>query len=107
MLPKLNRLHFQAVNLYILIKLSKRHCTVYPDGYLIHCLFVVLLYLINSIGGKQEIDLDKSYSEYMDENIFLLLQAKHTAATLIQGKENGLIEGYRNYFRSVFCSSNH
>ena len=39
-----------------------------------------------------------SYSEYMDKNIFSPLSMSHTAATLIQSKENGLITGYRNYF---------
>ena len=39
-----------------------------------------------------------SYSEYMDKNIFSPLSMNHTAATLVQSKENGLITGYRNYF---------
>lgn len=39
-----------------------------------------------------------SYSEYMDKNIFSPLSMSHTAATLAQSKENGLIKGYRNYF---------
>lgn len=39
-----------------------------------------------------------SYSEYMDKNIFSPLGMSHTAATLVQSKENGLITGYRNYF---------
>lgn len=47
--------------------------------------------IIESVSGK-------SYSEYMDENIFLPLHMEHTAATLEQSKENGLIKGYRNYF---------
>lgn len=38
------------------------------------------------------------YSEYMDNNIFSPLSMNHTAATLVQSKENGLIKGYRNYF---------
>ena len=39
-----------------------------------------------------------SYPEYMDKNIFSPLSMSHTAATLVQSKENGLITGYRNYF---------
>ena len=39
-----------------------------------------------------------SYSEYMNKKIFLPLNMEHTAATLEQSKENGLIRGYRNYF---------
>ncbi len=39
-----------------------------------------------------------SYSEYMNKNIFSPLGMSHTAATLVQSKENGLITGYRNYF---------
>lgn len=39
-----------------------------------------------------------SYSEYMNKSIFLPLHMEHTAATLEQSKENGLIRGYRNYF---------
>ena len=39
-----------------------------------------------------------SYSEHMDKNIFSPLSMNHTAATLVQSKENGLITGYRNYF---------
>lgn len=38
------------------------------------------------------------YSEYMNKNIFLPLYMEHTAATLEQSKEDGLIRGYRNYF---------
>lgn len=40
----------------------------------------------------------KSYADYMKDAIFLPLQMEHTAATLSQSKENGLIMGYRNYF---------
>lgn len=39
-----------------------------------------------------------SYSEYMNKHIFSPLNMSHTAATLVQSKENGLITGYRNYF---------
>lgn len=40
----------------------------------------------------------KNYADYMEERIFSPLHMEHTAATLSQSKENGLIMGYRNYF---------
>lgn len=39
-----------------------------------------------------------SYSEYMEENIFLPLGLEHTSAQLEDIKADGLIRGYRNFF---------
>ncbi|MCM1263593.1 MAG: beta-lactamase family protein [Butyrivibrio sp.] len=39
-----------------------------------------------------------SYDEYIANNIFTPLGMEHSAATLKKSKENGLIDGYRNYF---------
>lgn len=39
-----------------------------------------------------------SYEEYLTRNIFEPLGMKHSAASLEKSKENGLIDGYRNYF---------
>ena len=39
-----------------------------------------------------------SYSDYIRENLFEPLQLSHTAATLDESIENGLIEGYINYW---------
>ncbi len=47
--------------------------------------------IIEAVSGK-------SYADYMKDNIFLPLHMEHTAATLSESKENGLIMGYRNYF---------
>lgn len=47
--------------------------------------------IIEAVSGK-------TYSEYMDEIIFGTLGLEHTAATLAQSREKGLIKGYRNFF---------
>lgn len=39
-----------------------------------------------------------SYEEYVTSNIFTPLGMDHSAASLEKSKENGLIDGYRNYF---------
>ena len=39
-----------------------------------------------------------SYSDYITENLFKPLQLSHTAATLDESTENGLINGYTNYW---------
>ena len=39
-----------------------------------------------------------SYEEYVTQNIFEPLGMEHSAASLEKSKENGLIDGYRNYF---------
>ena len=39
-----------------------------------------------------------SYEDYVTENIFNPLGMDHSAASLEKAKDNGLIEGYRNYF---------
>lgn len=39
-----------------------------------------------------------SYDAYVTENIFKPLKMNRSAASLRRSKENGLIEGYRNYF---------
>ncbi len=41
---------------------------------------------------------DMPYEEYIEKNIFEPLGMSHSAATLEKSKENGLIDGYRNYF---------
>lgn len=50
------------------------------------------------LGEMIEAVSGMSYPAYMNENIFQPLHMEHTAATLEQSKENGLIRGYRNYF---------
>lgn len=47
--------------------------------------------IIEAVSGK-------SYADYMKDNVFSPLHMEHTAATLSESKENGLIMGYRNYF---------
>ena len=39
-----------------------------------------------------------SYEQYIEQNIFEPIGMSHSAASLEKSKENGLIEGYRNYF---------
>ncbi|MBJ8325563.1 serine hydrolase domain-containing protein [Streptococcus pacificus] len=39
-----------------------------------------------------------TYEDYINENIFLPLGMKNSAASLEKSYENGLIKGYRNYF---------
>ena len=40
----------------------------------------------------------QSYNDYITENLFEPLQLSHTAATLDESMENGLIDGYTNYW---------
>lgn len=47
--------------------------------------------IIEAVSGQ-------TYSDYITENLFEPLQLSHTAATLDRSKENGLIEGYTNYW---------
>ena len=47
--------------------------------------------IIEAVSGK-------TYNEYITENIFEPLQLSHTAATLNESIENGLIEGHTNYW---------
>lgn len=47
--------------------------------------------IIEIVGGK-------SYNDYITENLFEPLQLSHTAATLDKSIENGLIDGYTNYW---------
>ena len=47
--------------------------------------------IIETVSGE-------SYSDYITENIFGPLQLSHTAATLDESIENGLIDGYTNYW---------
>lgn len=47
--------------------------------------------IIESVTGE-------NYDEYVEKNIFAPLQMNHSAATLEEAKEDGLIAGYRNYF---------
>ncbi|MCH5316570.1 MAG: beta-lactamase family protein [Eubacterium sp.] len=47
--------------------------------------------IIETVSGE-------SYDEYISENIFEPLQLSHTAATLDESIENGLIDGYTNYW---------
>jgi CubicO group peptidase (beta-lactamase class C family) len=39
-----------------------------------------------------------SYEQYIEQNIFEPIGMSHSAASLEKSKENGLIDGYRNYF---------
>ena len=50
------------------------------------------------LGKIVEAVSGESYATYMNKNVFQPLHMEHTAATLVQSKENGLIRGYRNYF---------
>ena len=47
--------------------------------------------IIETVSGKP-------YDEYIKENVFAPLQLSHTAATLDESIENGLINGYTNYW---------
>ena len=47
--------------------------------------------IIEAVSGQ-------SYSDYITENLFEPLGLSHTAATLDESIENGLIEGYTNYW---------
>ena len=50
------------------------------------------------LGLKVEAVSGMSYEEYVTSNIFTPLGMDHSAASLEKSKENGLIDGYRNYF---------
>ncbi len=50
------------------------------------------------LGEIIEVVSGKTYSEYVSENIFEPLGLKHTAATHHESIENGLINGYTNYW---------
>lgn len=50
------------------------------------------------LGKIVETVSGSSYEEYVEQNIFRPLNMKHTAASLKKSRENGLIQGYRNYF---------
>ena len=39
-----------------------------------------------------------TYGEYVSNRIFVPLDMNYSAASLEKSKENGLIDGYRNYF---------
>lgn len=47
--------------------------------------------LIEAVSGS-------SYGDYLTENVLEPLQLSHTAATLDKSRENGLIDGYINYW---------
>lgn len=53
--------------------------------------YALLGEIIEAVSGK-------SYSEYISANLFEPLGLSHTAATLEESKENGLIDGYTNYW---------
>ena len=55
--------------------------------------------IIETVSGK-------SYNDYITENVFKPLQLSHTAATLNESVENGLIDGYTNYW-GFHIKSNH
>ena len=55
--------------------------------------------IIETVSGE-------SYSDYITENLFEPLQLSHTAATLSESLENGLIDGYTNYW-GFHIKSNH
>lgn len=50
------------------------------------------------LGEIIETVSDKSYSDYITENLFKPLNLSHTAATLDESIENGVIDGYTNYW---------
>ncbi|MCH5296231.1 MAG: beta-lactamase family protein [Ruminococcus sp.] len=58
------------------------------------------------LGEIIEMVSGKSYNDYITENLFEPLQLSHTAATLSESMENGLIEGYTNYW-GFYIKSNH
>lgn len=47
--------------------------------------------IIKTVSGQ-------SYRDYITENVFEPLQLSHTAASLDEGKDNGVIDGYTNYW---------
>lgn len=53
--------------------------------------YALLGKIIEKVSGK-------SYSDYITENVFKSLELFHTAATLGESIENGLIDGYTNYW---------
>lgn len=55
--------------------------------------------IIETVSGK-------SYSDYITENLFEPLKLSHTAATLDKSLNNGLIDGYTNYW-GFHIKSNH
>ncbi|MFR1518530.1 MAG: serine hydrolase domain-containing protein [Clostridia bacterium] len=61
----------------------------------VHCYanvnYSLLGEIIEAVSGK-------SYSEYISANLFEPLGLSHTAATLNESMENGLIDGYTNYW---------
>lgn len=50
------------------------------------------------LGEILEAVSGKSYPEYISKNLFEPLKLSHTAATLDESIENGLIDGYTNYW---------
>lgn len=62
--------------------------------------FTLLGKIIEAVSGK-------SYSEYISENLFEPLGLSHTAATQSESEENGLIEGYTNYWGVPVKSAHH
>ena len=55
--------------------------------------------IIETVSGK-------SYNDYITENLFEPLKLSHTAATLDKSLNNGLIDGYTNYW-GFHTKSNH
>lgn len=53
--------------------------------------YTLLGKIIEAVSGE-------SYSDYIANNLFEPLQLSHTAATLNESEENGLIDGYTNYW---------
>ena len=50
------------------------------------------------LGKIVEAVSEKSYESYVTENVFEPLNMSHSAATLEKSAENGLIDGYENWF---------
>lgn len=53
--------------------------------------YALLGKIVEAVSGS-------SYEEYVERNIIQPLNMEHTAASLEKSRENGLINGYRNYF---------
>lgn len=50
------------------------------------------------LGKIVEAVSERTYEDYVEQNIFQPLNMDHTAASLEKSKSNGMIKGYRNYF---------
>lgn len=95
---------FTAVCIMQLVEQQKLDLTAAVSTYLPNATDgdkITVSQLLNHTSGLGEIIetvSGKPYSEYISENLFEPLGLSHTAATLDKSIENGLIDGYTNYW---------